>query len=110
MDDRVKEALRDILFEASEIRQFTFGMDWPTYSADRKTQAAVERKFEIIGEALNRIQRLDGEVIEQIRDCRDIISFRNILAHGYDEVEDRLVWGIIENDLGNLIEDIGRLV
>lgn len=80
------------------------------YQADRKTQAAVERKFEIIGEALNRLHSADEELLERIRDYRSIISFRNILAHGYDSVEDRVVWGIIENDLVGLIEDVSELL
>ena len=46
----------------------------------------------------------------EIRDYRNIISFRNILAHGYDSVDERVVWGIIEVDLDNLITDTERLV
>ncbi|MCC7300443.1 MAG: DUF86 domain-containing protein [Verrucomicrobia bacterium] len=85
-------------------------MTFEAYQTDRKTQAAVERKFEIIGEALNRIHNADQELLERIRDYRSIISFRNILAHGYDSVEDRVVWGIIENDLNTLIEDTNELL
>lgn len=80
------------------------------YQTDRKTQAAVERKFEIIGEAQNRIRSADAELLGRIRDYRSIISFRNILAHGYDSVEDRVVWGIVENDLSTLIEDVRALL
>lgn len=110
MDDRVRECLQDVLEQAREIQNFTSGMTFEMYQTDRKTQAAVERKFEIIGEALNRLHSADEELLEQIRDYRSIISFRNILAHGYDSVEDRVVWGIIENDLSTLIEDaIGLL-
>ncbi len=110
MDDRVREWLRDILDQANEIQSFTAGMDFQAYQLDHKTQAAVERKFEIIGEALNRIRAADEDLLENIRDCRSIISFRNILAHGYDTIEDRIVWGIIENDLGTLLEDVGALL
>ena len=85
-------------------------MTLEAYQADHKTQAAVERKFEIIGEALNRIRSSDENLLERIRDCRRIISFRNILAHGYDTIEERIVWGIIENDLGNLAHDVERLL
>ena len=109
MDDRVADGLNDILLNANEVREFVDGMSFEDYSADRKTQSAVERKFEIIGEALNRIGRLDEEILVQIRDYRSIISFRNILAHGYDSVEDRVVWGIIDADLENLISDVEKL-
>ena len=46
----------------------------------------------------------------QIRDHRDIISFRNILVHGYDAIDDRIVWGVVEEDLDDLIEDVDRLI
>jgi uncharacterized protein with HEPN domain len=59
----------------------------------------VERSFEIIGEALNRSFKITPEQIDSIRNYRQIISFRNILAHCYDRVEDRIVWGIIEGAL-----------
>ncbi len=110
MDGKLRDSLDDILVNANEVREFVDGMAFEDYIADRKTQSAVERKFEIIGEALNRISRIDGEVLEEIRDYRSIISFRNILAHGYDTVDERVVWGIIEADLENLIADTEKLV
>jgi uncharacterized protein with HEPN domain len=110
MDNRIKEWLQDVLAQALDIKAFTEGMSFETYRNDHKTQAAVERKFEIIGEALNRIRAADEEILENIRDCRSIISFRNILAHGYDAIEERIVWGIIENDLENLTEDVNHLL
>jgi uncharacterized protein with HEPN domain len=110
MDDRARECLQDVLGQASEVREFTFGMTIEAYRQDRKTQAAVERKFEIIGEALNRLHVANDNLLNQIRDYRSIISFRNILAHGYDSVDDMVVWGIIENDLDNLIEDTAHLL
>lgn len=69
-------------------------------------RSAIERKFEIIGEALNRIQKAAPDVLSRIRNYRDIISFRNILSHGYDSIDDRIVWGIIEEELDPLAEDI----
>jgi uncharacterized protein with HEPN domain len=85
-------------------------MTFEAYRIDRKTQAAVERKFEIIGEALNRLSRIDADLLATITNYRSIISFRNILAHGYDTIEDRVVWGIIETDLEQLLHDAIRLL
>ena len=110
MDERVKECLQDVLEQAKEVLEFTEGMNCEAYLDDRKTQAAVERKFEIMGEALNRIHSADAELLEKIRDYRNIISFRNILAHGYDSIDNLVVWGVIENDLNNLIEDATALL
>jgi len=70
----------------------------------------VERKFEIMGEALNRIKRDEPELLQHIRDHRDIISFRNILVHGYDAIDNRVVWGVVAGDLDNLLADIDLLL
>ncbi len=70
----------------------------------------MERKFEIMGEALNRIKRDEPELLQHIRDHRDIISFRNILVHGYDAIDNRVVWGVVAEDLDNLLADIDHLL
>ena len=110
MDDRVIEWLQDIVEQARAVEAFTAGLTFQAYTRDAKTQAAVERKFEIMGEALNRIRRVDESLLDQIRDCRSIISFRNILEHGYDSIEDRIGWGIIENDLHHLLADVTTIL
>jgi uncharacterized protein with HEPN domain len=85
-------------------------MSLEQYSSDEKTRLAVERSFEIIGEALNRSYKLDPELVDAIPNYRQIISFRNILAHCYDTVEDRIVWGIIEESLPHLLGDLESLL
>jgi uncharacterized protein with HEPN domain len=59
MQHEVRKYLFDVAQAASDIQEFTRNLTYAQYSTDTKTQAAVERKFEIIGEALNRIKRLD---------------------------------------------------
>ncbi len=49
-----------------QIERFATGMDAPAYAANAMTQAAVERKFEIIGEALNQLAKLDGTTAARI--------------------------------------------
>ncbi len=110
MKNEVREYLEDILREASDIKEFTSGVNLEQYSMDRLMKAGVERKFEIIGEALKRIKNIDEESLEKIREYRSIVSFRNILAHGYDVVEDKVVWGIIESDLDMLVVDVKYLL
>lgn len=70
----------------------------------------MERSFEIIGEALNRAFKIAPEQIDAIRNYRQVISFRNILDHCYDTVEDRIVWGMIEGSLSELLEDLHELL
>jgi len=102
--------LHDIIQAADAIKQFAAGKTFDDYSSDDILRSAIERKCEIIGEALNRIRRDDADVLEQIRNHREIISFRNILAHGYDSIDDQIVWDVIGDDLDALRLDTRSLI
>lgn len=79
--------LADVARAGADIQRFTKGMERESFLQDGVTQAAVERKFEIIGEALNRLRQAHPELAARISDLRRIIGFRNVLAHGYDRAE-----------------------
>ncbi len=106
MDDSVLKHLYDVLTAARAILEFTKGLDYDDYCVNDILSSAVERKFEIIGEGLNRIKKKDPSVLELISDYRSIIDFRNILAHAYDHIEDSVVWGIIERHLPCFVKEI----
>lgn len=110
MKDETRAHLHDLVQAVRAIEPFTADCTFETYCGDEMMRSAVERKFEIIGEALARIRRDDPNVLRLIRHHRDIISFRNILAHGYDAIDDRIVWRVIADDLGNPIDDATRLM
>jgi len=110
MSPEVREILEGVLQSAEQVRLFTKGLDLEGYRRDDRTRLAVERLFELIGEGLKRLGRVDPERLELIRNYRSVISFRNILAHAYDSVEDRIVWGIIEASLPDLIADVRALL
>lgn len=110
MKDDSRAHLHDIHSSAVAVKEFTYGKGYEDYAADELLRSAVERKFEIMGEALTRLRRDDPATLSRIRDYRDIISFRNILVHGYDTIDDRIVWGVIEEDLARLIEDVEALI
>jgi len=110
MKDEVLAHLHDILQAGRVIKEFISGKTFEEYISDNLLRSAVERKFEVMGEAMNRIKRDDPELLPKIRYNRDIISFRNILVHGYDAIDDRIVWGVIEEDLDSLIEDVDSLL
>jgi uncharacterized protein with HEPN domain len=86
MKAEVRKNLFDILQAAEEIAAFTKNMDFQSYQNSAVTQRAVERDFEIIGEALTRIKRFDETLLDAISETHRIIGFRNVLIHGYDMV------------------------
>jgi len=105
MKDEVFAHLHDVVQAGKAVKRFVEGRSFEDYKSDEQLRSAIERKFEIMGEALNRIRRDEPAVLEHIRDHRDIISFRNILIHGYDAIDDLIVWSVIEEGLDHLIED-----
>jgi uncharacterized protein with HEPN domain len=110
MEDDLLKHLYDIKEAAAAILRFVRGKTFDDYERDELLRSGVERKFEIIGEALNRVSRGNPTVLDKIREHRNIVSFRNILAHGYDSIENRIVWGIMEEDLGKFLEDVEQLL
>jgi uncharacterized protein with HEPN domain len=84
---------------AAAIAEFTTGMDLERYRANRLVRAAVERQFEIIGEALNRLSRRAPDLAARIPDLRAIVAFRNLLIHGYASVDDAIVWRTVTEKL-----------
>jgi uncharacterized protein with HEPN domain len=99
-------AVKDAIDACKLILEFTSGMKEAEYCADMKTKAAVEREFEIIGEALNRIKIIAPNLLEHVDNWREIIGFRNVIAHGYDVVEDEIVWDSIQRNIPVLLQQL----
>jgi len=105
-----RKLLYDIQQAATLLVQFTAGKDFADYACDAMLRAAVERKFEIIGEAIAQLAKLDQEHATRISQHRSIIDFRNTLIHGYADVDDRLVWDVVETRLPDLTREIDALL
>ncbi|MCI5135297.1 MAG: DUF86 domain-containing protein [Candidatus Electrothrix sp. AW2] len=110
MKREINKLLFDIQQAAEDIEQFTNNIDYSEFEKSNLIQAAVERKFEIIGEALNRIKRFDSEFIEKITDYRRIIGFRNIIAHGYDIIECEVIWAAAKKHLPILKQEVDEYI
>src|SRR5579862_5469889 len=110
MQLEARKYLYDIQQAARRLEQFTEGRALDTYVADAMLRADVERQGEIIGEALARLRKLAPEVCGAVTDAGRIIAFRNILIHGYADVDDRLVWNIVETKLPLLIREVADLI
>ena len=76
--------------------------------ADKMLRRAVEREFEIIGEAMSRIEKLDSTI--EISSKRQIISMRNRVIHGYDKIDNEIIWGTIVRHLPTLKLEIDKLL
>jgi len=105
-----KKLLEDIRRASERILEFTEGKTLSDYTGDVLLRSGAERQFEIIGEALNRLAKAEPDVAHQIHHYRRVISFRNILIHGYDVVEDPVVWDVISKDLPALYERVRNLL
>lgn len=92
----VQKYLFDILQACDLLVEFTTGRSLTDYSTDPLLRSAVERQFEIIGEALSQALRIDSGLATRVTDTRRIVSFRNRLIHGYDSLADDIVWGVLE--------------
>ena len=102
--------LADIERAAADIANFIEGMTRHDYTKDNRTQAAVERKFEVIGEALNRLHADHPELARRIPQLRRVIDFRNLLSHGYDQVLTERVWNYAEQNLPALLQIVQNLL
>lgn len=78
------------------------------YQEDLKTKSAVERQFEILGEALNRLKKLAPELLNEISDWQSIIAFRNVIAHAYDVIDDEVVFLVIKKQIPTLLKELEK--
>lgn len=105
----IKTWLADIKQAIKEINAFLPNKkDFQTFQSDLKTKRAIERNIEIIGEAVNRITKVDPEF--PITNARKIIDTRNRIIHGYDSVSEDIIWAIVVSDLKNLETEVDQLL
>jgi uncharacterized protein with HEPN domain len=108
MQEEIKVWLEDIEKAITEINDFLpTPRSFREFEKDVKTKRAVERNIEIIGEAMNRILKVDPDIA--ISDSRKIVDTRNRIIHGYDSVSDDVIWLISVRYLPILLEEIREL-
>lgn len=109
MDNRVKKLLFDILTSINNIESYLGEKkEFDFYSESQMLQHAVERNIEIIGEAVNKLLKAHPEI--RITNSRRIVDARNKIIHGYDEIENVQIWGIVINHLPTLKIEVERLL
>ena len=102
--------LYDIRQAAVLLDVFLAGKTFADYRRDAMLRAAVEREFTIIGEAVSQLAKVDQRLASRITNYRRIISFRNLLVHGYGAVDDALVWDVVETALPLLRSEVEALL
>ena len=109
MDNSIKKLLYDILESINRIEQYVGTPKiFQNYANSQLIQQAVERNFEIIGEAMSKILKLDSQIA--ISHTRKIVDTRNKIIHGYDEIEPENIWNIIINYLPTLKIEVENLL
>ena len=114
MPNKARVLLWDVDKAAAAIEKFITGLDVESYARNELVHTAVERKFEIIGEALSQLAKHDPVLAGRIPGLREIIAFRNLLIHGYAMVEHERVWRTAHGPLpalravvADIIEELG---
>ncbi len=105
----IKRYLFDIQESIESIEKYLGDKrDFKVYLDDKMLRRAIEREFEIIGEAMTRIEKLDSKL--NITGKRLIINMRNRVIHGYDEIDNEIIWGTIVRHLPTLKNEINNLL
>ncbi len=99
MTDKSKKYLFDILEAVESIEEFTRKINFLQYQYQEQKliKRAVEREFEIIGEAMNRLLKVNDKI--KISSSQRIIGMRNRIIHGYDKIDDGIIWGTLKKHL-----------
>jgi len=105
-----RKLVEDVRTACEELQNFLTGKSAADLETDRGLQLIVEREFEIIGEAVNRLYRADERAFGKISHGHRIIGTRNILAHGYDIIDHRILWDAFKEDLPRLLEELQEIV
>ena len=109
MESHVNKYLVDILDAIKHIDLFVAEVkSFSDYEKNLLVKRAVERELEIIGEAMSKLLQLNVTI--SISNARRMVDLRNRVIHGYDKVDDGVIWGILKRHLPKLKEEVTTLL
>ena len=109
MKPEIKKYLFDIKESIDSIENYLGDKrNFRIYSENKMLRRAVERELEIIAEAINRIDKLDQSI--QISSKKQIVGMRNRVIHGYDKIDNEIIWGTIVRHIPILKKDVEELM
>ena len=110
MTDRIPKLLVDALGAMESAGEFVAGVSLSTYTREKMRRSAVERQLEILGKACSRMARLEPELVNSVVNLKLAIDLRNRVIHGYDSVDDEIVYLTVTEDLPALQTALARLL
>lgn len=110
MQAETAKRLHDAITACASVAAFVAGADLKRYQDDDLLRSAVERKFEILGEALRQAIRGDETLPERIPYIQNIIGMANRITHGYGDIHDEIVWDAIQHRLPELDATLSALL
>lgn len=112
MENRnVKKYLYDIKQSIDSINEYLGeNRNFFAYQENKQLRRAVERELEIIVEAVNKALVIQPDLSDSIAEARRIVDLRNFVIHGYDKIDDVIIWGVVSKDLPLLETQIEKLL
>jgi uncharacterized protein with HEPN domain len=110
MEADAKALLWDAREAARRIARFTDDKSFSDYLSNELLRAAVERQLSILGEALAQLRKEDPATAALIGSLARAVGMRNVLIHGYASVDHRIVWGVVEGEMGPLLAQLDGLL
>lgn len=109
-NEEILTYLQDILDAINDMQScfIDFPNRYDLFEKDIMRKCVVERKTEIMGEAINRIRKIDSTI--EIPNARAIIATRNRIIHAYDNVQPTFLWGLVTRHIPELKKDIQRII
>ncbi len=109
MNEHVKKYLLDIYNSTVSIETFLGKQrSFKKFKTDKLLKRGIERELEIIGEAMNRVLKIENDI--PIQHAKKIVSLRNLIIHSYDSVVDEMIYGVAVNHVPKLKEEVARLL
>jgi len=100
--------LFDALTAVRLAREFSAGFSFAGYEADLLVRSAVERQLEILGEACQRMTQVDPDIRQRLPEIGFAIGLRIRIIHGYDHVENAVVYDTLMQDLPALAQRLAE--
>ena len=109
-NEEILTYLQDVLDAINDMQScfIDFPNRYDLFEKEIMRKCVVERKTEIMGEAINRIRKIDPTI--EIPNARAIIATRNRIIHAYDNVQPTFLWGLVIKHIPELKKDIERII